>query len=277
MFWISFNFDSDVTKWMYITKNHIFFGDSIEWSTIAFWGPYPTRHAQVKSSPPRHSPTASLTSPHPNCSNEEKDCQQQRHCFPQQTQQKKKSTKLCFLECFWYFIMIEKWKAFLDFEEFLACVENHPILFLGCHLDFLYRGCFSSPRRHIRKNPSIKIFIGDVRGPVSAWRDVTWLWNHRHDYHTQKKSTLQKKLPCFFYHTFSPLTTLNHTKPPSFPLFCPKTVLYQGIRIAAHIHNPRPFKLEMSHHVLRGPTSNFLQGLVNTWSHGTGTDKDREV
>ena len=62
----------------------------------------------------------------------------------------------------------------------------------------------------------------------------------------KKKSTLKKKLPCFvFYHTFSPfwphLTTPNpHPSP-----FLSQTVLYQGIRIAAHIHNPRPFKIEI--------------------------------
>ena len=127
-------------------------------------------------------------------------------------------------------------------NEFLACVGNHPIIFVGCHLEILPGGflwmCFS-PRRQVRK---IRALRQDLHWwcevPVSAWRDVTWLWNHRHDYKLpyKQKINFEKNLPCVFFvpHLFTFFATLNQ------PPFYTRTVLYQGIRIAAHIHNPRP-------------------------------------
>lgn len=148
----------------------------------------------------------------------------------------------------------------MDFEEFLACVENQPILFLGCHLDlflpggFLWMLFFLPEDTSEKSEHQIKIFVGDVRGPVSAWRDVN------HDFGTidmitlphKQKINLEKSIPCFFYHTFSPL--LNHTKPPSFPFFVPNRPLPRNPDCSSHTQS-ETFKLEMSH-VLEGPTSN---------------------
>lgn len=196
----------------------------------------PPRHPRTENpSPkkPRHSPTASLTSPHP------KGPKMRRNDWPttmplgfsptKKNTQKQLSTKRrCFLECLGYYIMIEKWKAFLDFEEFLACVGNQPILFLGCHLDLFLPGGFLWMLFFLPEDTSEKIRAS--RSSLVMWGTQFQHGETLHDfgtidmianYHTKKNQPWKKtSMFCFL----SDLFTINHTATPNpHPSpFCPK-------------------------------------------------------
>ena len=151
-------------------------------------------------------------------------------------QQKKRSKRLCV----WNVLDMNDRKVNTDLLRFrrvsgLCWKSSHPFCF--CWLlcvnfsRWIFVDVFFSQKTN-QKNPSVKIFIGDVRAQFQHGETL-------HDCgtidmitncHTNNKSTLKKRKSMFFFSTFA---TLN--QPPFF-----RTVLYQGIRIAAHIHNPRP-------------------------------------